>query len=118
MLPSAHRIIGHHFFFLEDNEPKHGGPRRSKKRRAWIMRNKDRRMPFPSQSSDLNPIEHVWKRLKIKVNERDLRIIKELKKFIKKEFFQLHRRFTSNLVYSMPARLRAIIKARGGYTKY
>jgi len=31
MLPSDRKIIGPHFTFLEDNDPKHGGPRESLK---------------------------------------------------------------------------------------
>jgi len=103
MLPSARKIIGPTFTFLEDNDPKHGGPRGSLKVRAWIKRHKVRRIPFPAQSPDLNPIEHVWTRLKTKVNERNPRNVKELSEYIEEEFFSLDRNFIFNLIHSMSA---------------
>jgi len=118
MLPSALRIVGKDFIYLEDNDPKHGGPRGSLKVRKWFKTKKVSRIPFPPQSPDLNPIEHLWGSLKIRVNERRPRSIEELKKFISEEFFATDRTFIEKLINSMPARLKAVIKARGGYTKY
>jgi len=42
---------------------------------------------------DLNPIEHVWTRLKTKVNERNPRNVKELSEYIEKEFFFIGSKF-------------------------
>ena len=118
MLPSACKIIGPHFTFLKDNDAKHGGPRGSLKVRDWIKRHKVRRIPFPARSPDLNPIEHVWTRLKTKVNERNPRNVKELSEYIDKTFFSFDRNFIFFLIHSISARLRAMIKTKGGYTKY
>jgi len=118
MVPSAHKIIGKHFIYLEDNDPKHGGPRGSLKVRNWFKTKKVPRIPFPAQSPDLNPIEQLWRDLKIRVNKRNPRTIEQLKEFIKEEFFSTDRRYLEKLINSMPARLKAVIKARGGYTKY
>jgi len=86
--------------------------------RAWFRRTKVRRVPFPSQSPDLNPIEHVWSRLKSKVNQRGPKNFEELKNFIEEEFFSIDRNFILKLIHSMPSRLKAVIRAKGGYMKY
>jgi len=58
MLPKARQLFGRNFYFLEDNDPKHGGPRGSVVVKNFIRANSIRRMNFPPQSPDLNPIEN------------------------------------------------------------
>ena len=59
VLPSAIRVIGRDFFYLEDNDLKHGGPRGGKIVRNFFHYSKITRLPWPSQSPYLNPMEHV-----------------------------------------------------------
>jgi transposase len=58
-------------------------------------------MLWHSKSADLNPIEHLWSLLK-----RKLKSYAEEPKGIQE------------LIESMPRRVEAVIRARGGYTKY
>jgi len=58
MLPNARQLLGRNFYFLEDNDPKHGGPRGSVVVKNFIRTNSIRRMNFSPQSPDLNPIEN------------------------------------------------------------
>ncbi|OAD67756.1 hypothetical protein PHYBLDRAFT_101143, partial [Phycomyces blakesleeanus NRRL 1555(-)] len=72
----------------------------------------------PSQSSDLNPIEHVWHALKANVQERKASInnVEELKTCILQEWERLDPELLCTLVASMLDRVQAVIKACGDHT--
>jgi len=77
-------------------------------------------LPWPGNSPDMNPIEGIWYNLKDRVNEvtttnkRDLieRIINVW--FHNPDIAQLIAKYYA----SMPNRIAALIKAKGGATKY
>ena len=75
-------------------------------------------LPWPSMSPDLNPIEHLWKLLKINVEENKPPNIAKLKKGIQDEWTSISSGTCAHLVDSMPRKLDAVISSKGSHTKY
>src|SRR5260221_12564976 len=75
---------------------------------------------WPSQSPDLNPIEHLWNHVKKKLGEYEEPPsgVHELWDQFQEEWEKIEPSVCQNLIESMPRRIEAVLKARGGYTKY
>jgi transposase len=98
----------------EDNDPKH----RSKIAKKWKAEHGIIELPWPSMSPDQNPIENVWRLVKIKISKKKIKTIKGLKGEIVKEWNRLPDQLAENLVSSMRRRIEALIEAGGDYTMY
>uniref|UniRef100_A0AAR2L4R7 Tc1-like transposase DDE domain-containing protein n=1 Tax=Pygocentrus nattereri TaxID=42514 RepID=A0AAR2L4R7_PYGNA len=102
------------FIFQHDNDPKHT----SKSTKECLHRNKIKTLEWPSQSPDLNPIEHLWGDLKRAVHRRCPRNLSDLEGFCKEEWANIATSRCATLIGSYPKRLSAVIKAKGAATKY
>ena len=102
--------------FQQDNDPKH----KCKKATEWFKNSGMRVLAWPPQSPDLNPIEHLWVHLKKKLGEYDspLRGMHELWERVEEQWNKIPAAECQKLIESMPRRVQAVIKAKGGYTKY
>ena len=107
----ADRVI-----FQQDNDRKHT----CKKAQAYFKTQNYDILWWPAQSPDLNPIEHLWTHLKKKLSqyEEPPNGMLELWECVQKEWDAIEPEVCQNLIESMPRRIKALLRARGGYTKY
>lgn len=102
--------------FQQDNDPKHS----SRLARQWFDDHGIEVLPWPAQSPDLNPMEHLWQHLKrqLAAYESDPKSMHELWERVEAEWNKIPAQVCINLIDSMPRRVAAVYKAKGGHTKY
>ncbi|KAK3551569.1 hypothetical protein QTP70_019797 [Hemibagrus guttatus] len=98
----------------QDNDPKHT----SKSTSEWLKKNKIKTLEWPSQSTDLNPIEMLWHDLKKVVHARKPSNVAELQQFCKDEWAKIPPQRCNRLIASYRKRLIAVVAAKGGPTSY
>ena len=84
----------------------------------WLWDKSLNVLKLPSQGPDLNPIEHLWRDLKIAVEQRTPFNLTELERICREEWEKLPKYRCAKLVASYPRRLEAVIAAKGASTKY
>jgi DDE superfamily endonuclease len=106
--------LGDDFIFQQDNDPKH----RAEFVLDFFDENDINLLEWPSQSPDLNPIEHLWDYIKRELRKRDIKSIKKLKEVIMEIWTSIPADFCKRLVYTMPDRIEEVIRAKGKHTNY
>jgi transposase len=118
MLPSLEEsgISEEEVIFQQDNDPKHT----SKKAKNWMEDHNITLLDWPANSPDLSPIEHQWVHLKRELAKypRAPTGVWELWERVVEVWNAIPSEVCQNLIESMPRRLEAVIKAKGGHTKY
>ena len=106
--------MGKEYSFQHDNAPCH----RAKSVTSWPLSNSIEQLDFwPPQSPDLNPIEHVWDILGMKMEDKKPKFLKELEERLRR-VGQKPPIEIQKLIGSTPRRVAAVIAAKGGHTKF
>jgi transposase len=119
-----YQIFGEEAIFMQDNAPVHT----AHLVKDWLTKELYVVMDWPPYSPDLNPIEHIWRELKIglQVAYPDIKYTKggpdkvraALAEALPQVWDSLSEDKFWTLCSSMPERCAAVIKAEGWYTKY
>ena len=115
LLPSVRALkMGLGWVFQNDNDTKHT----ARATKEWLCKKHLNVLEWPSQSPDLNPIENLWRELKVRVAQRHPRNLKYLVKICMEEWAKIPPAVCENLVKNYRKRLTSVIANKGFSTKY
>ncbi|XP_011270661.1 hypothetical protein CAOG_08983 [Capsaspora owczarzaki ATCC 30864] len=102
--------------FMQDNAPCH----KRKDVMKWFKNQNLTLLEWPANSPDLNPIEHAWNMVKNAVyKQREITNQDMLWERFQEVYHKvLTVEVCTSLISSMPRRIKAVLDAQGGYTKY
>jgi len=77
-------------------------------------------LDWPAQSPDLNPIEHLWNEIDRRLRQLpdNITSAEDLWNKIQLMWSQMDTDFCLKLIDTMPQRIKDVLKANGGYTKW
>ena len=105
------------YSFQDDNAPVHT----AKDVKNWMVKKKINILAdWPSQSPDLNPIEHLWGELERRLKKHAVhpKNKSELEVAVKEEWLKIPYKTLEKLIESMPRRIEACISNDGWPTRY
>uniref|UniRef100_A0A9J8AZF2 Tc1-like transposase DDE domain-containing protein n=2 Tax=Cyprinus carpio carpio TaxID=630221 RepID=A0A9J8AZF2_CYPCA len=105
-------------YFQQDNAPCH----KARIISNWFLEhdNEFTVLKWPQQSPDLNPIEHLWDVVERELHALDVHPtnLHQLQDAILSIWANISKECFQHLVESMPRRIKAVLKAKGGQTQY
>ncbi|KAL7643030.1 UNVERIFIED_CONTAM: hypothetical protein RMT77_006319 [Armadillidium vulgare] len=106
------------FIFVQDNSPIHT----AKRVKQWFAEHEHimELLPWPSKGCDLNPIENVWGAIVRDWFPQDERTKRTLQNHTNRSWENMRRKqsIIENSILSLPNRLKDVIEAEGGWTRY
>ncbi|KAI4888571.1 hypothetical protein NFI96_004231 [Prochilodus magdalenae] len=110
LLPSARAMkMKRGWVFQHDNDPKHT----ARATKEWLRKKHFKVLEWPSQSPDLNPIENLWRELKVCVARRQPQNITALEEICMEEWANIPATVCANLVKTYRKRLTSVIANKG-----
>lgn len=106
--------MGEGVIFQDDNDPKH----RAHAVRDFLLENAIETLPWPAQSPDLNPIEHIWDEMERRMKGRNPSNAQALRELIIETWNSIGPDVTKKLVETISKRCRAVILNKGGPSGY
>jgi len=112
LLPYLQELGIENYIFQDDNAPCHTAKSTVKWKESKLIDS----LEWPSQSPDLNPIEHLWDELERRIRRDKVKPKNKAELFaaLERERGRIHSNVTDNLVNSMPRRVKAVLDAKGG----
>ncbi|GBN92240.1 hypothetical protein AVEN_103140-1 [Araneus ventricosus] len=108
--------MGTDAIFMDDNARSH----RARLARSYLESETIPQTAWPARSPDLNPIEHVWDMLGIRIAGRSVPpgCLHELQQSLLQKWALLPQQAINDTIASMSRRCQACISARGNHTRY
>lgn len=114
-IPSGVQLIGRNFIFQQDNDPKHTSILCTK----YLKLKEDigvlKRLTWPPQSPDINPIELLWDELDRRVKDLRPTSLGGLWNSLEEAWNNIGAQTLRKLVERLPKICAAVIKAKGGH---
>ncbi len=115
LLPSVRALkMIRGWVFQHDNDPK----TTARATKEWLRKKHFKVLEWPSQSPDLNPIENLWRELKVHVAQRQPQNITALEEICMEEWAKIPATVCENLVKTYRNHLTSVIANKGYITKY
>jgi len=107
-------------YFMQDG----AGPHRATKIKGFLEKSEIQILSWPSSSPDLNPIENVWRMLKQRLGKRFRKrhshpeTEEELMRAAQEEWEHIPQTVLDSWVDSIPQRIKEVLRAHVGHTKW
>lgn len=115
LLPTARQFFrrGHGWIFQQDNASAHT----ALSVKEWFERQRITVLPWCARSPDLNPIENLWSYIDHRLLNYKVTSIEHLKQVLNDEWLKVPIEMVKKMTESMPKRVAACVRAKGGHFK-